>query len=167
MESLRHLTIEEMYELTDAISDEDYPKSKRNWEIVMMYLVFYARIACIGKSVSYTDKSERLGFDWEDKKQVWEKVEEENWPKFKAEFNIDNGEPIDAGKSRGAEFGDLRFSLTIMPAHVGINPENASERDKKKFIKRLHTWKKKKRSENNQKLQEMFLSRKWSLLERS
>lgn len=31
MESLRHLTIEELYELTDAILDEDYPEIKKNW----------------------------------------------------------------------------------------------------------------------------------------
>ncbi|MFE7086493.1 nucleoside triphosphate pyrophosphohydrolase [Sphingobacterium spiritivorum] len=218
MESLRHLTIEEMYELTDAILDEDYPEIKKELGDVMMHLVFYARIAeeqnrftlvdvlnavcdklinrhphiygdinveddeqvksnweaiklkegntsvlsgvpkglpALVKAYRIQDKVRGVGFDWEDKKQVWEKVEEE-LAEFKAEFNIDNGEPIDAEKAEG-EFGDLLFSLINYARHVGINPENALERTNKKFIKRF-TYLEEKASENNQKLQEMSLA---------
>lgn len=218
MESLRHLTIEEMYELTDAILDENYPEIKKELGDVMMHLVFYARIAeeqnrftlvdvlnavcdklinrhphiygdinveddeqvksnweaiklkegntsvlsgvpkglpALVKAYRIQDKVRGVGFDWEDKKQVWEKVEEE-LAEFKAEFNIDNGEAIDAEKAEG-EFGDLLFSLINYARHVGINPENALERTNKKFIKRF-TYLEEKASENNQKLQEMSLA---------
>ena len=218
MESLRHLTIEEMYELTDAILDKDYPEIKKELGDVMMHLVFYARIAeeqnrftlvdvlnavcdklinrhphiygdinveddeqvksnweaiklkegntsvlsgvpkglpALVKAYRIQDKVRGVGFDWEDKKQVWEKVEEE-LAEFKAEFNIDNGEAIDAEKAEG-EFGDLLFSLINYARHVGINPENALERTNKKFIKRF-TYLEEKAAENKQKLQEMSLA---------
>ena len=218
MESLRHLTIEEMYELTDAILDEDYPEIKKELGDVMMHLVFYARIAeeqnrftlvdvlnavcdklinrhphiygninveddeqvksnweaiklkegntsvlsgvpkglpALVKAYRIQDKVRGVGFDWEDKKQVWEKVEEE-LAEFKAEFNIDNGEAIDAEKAEG-EFGDLLFSLINYARHMGINPENALERTNKKFIKRF-TYLEKKAAENKQKLQDMSLA---------
>ncbi|GHE30710.1 nucleoside triphosphate pyrophosphohydrolase [Sphingobacterium griseoflavum] len=45
MESLRHLTIEEMYELTDAILEKDFVEIKKELGDVMMHLVFYAKIA--------------------------------------------------------------------------------------------------------------------------
>lgn len=45
MESLRHLTIEEMYELTDGILEQDYPEIKKELGDVLMHLLFYARIA--------------------------------------------------------------------------------------------------------------------------
>lgn len=45
MESLRHLTIEETYELADAILDRDLPEVKKELGDIMMHLVFYARIA--------------------------------------------------------------------------------------------------------------------------
>ncbi|MGJ1430124.1 nucleoside triphosphate pyrophosphohydrolase [Sphingobacterium spiritivorum] len=218
MESLRHLTIEEMYELTDAILDEDYPEIKKELGDVMMHLVFYARIAeeqnrftlvdvinavcdklinrhphiygeievendeqvksnweaiklkegntsvlsgvpkglpALVKAYRIQDKVRGVGFDWEDKKQVWEKVEEE-LAEFKAEFNIDNGVAIDAEKAEN-EFGDLLFSLINYARHAGINPENALERTNKKFIKRF-TYLEEKAAENNQKLQDMSLA---------
>lgn len=43
--SLRHLTIEEVYELAQAISDEDYPEIKKELGDVLLHLVFYSRIA--------------------------------------------------------------------------------------------------------------------------
>lgn len=45
MESLHHLTIEEMYELGDAILDTDLPEIQKELGDLMMHLVFYARIA--------------------------------------------------------------------------------------------------------------------------
>src|SRR5690606_2342622 len=45
MQSLRHLTIEEMYELVDAILDEDLPEIKKELGDVLMHLAFYAKIA--------------------------------------------------------------------------------------------------------------------------
>ncbi len=213
MESLRHLTMEEMYELTDAILEKDYPEIKKELGDVLMHLVFYARIAeeegqfnivdvlnaicdklitrhphiyadtnadtedqvksnwetiklkegnksvlsgvpkglpALVKAYRIQDKVRGVGFDWEDKKQVWEKVEEEL-----AEFNLETTAPIDQEKAEG-EFGDLLFSLINYARHMGINPENALERTNKKFIERF-SYLEQKAAANNQQLQEMSL----------
>lgn len=217
MESLRHLTMEEMYELTDAILEQDYPEIKKELGDVLMHLVFYARIAeeqgqfnivdvlnaicdklitrhphiysdinadteeqvksnwetiklkegnksvlsgvpkglpALVKAYRIQDKVRGVGFDWEDKKQVWEKVEEE-LNEFKSEFNIETSSPIDQEKAEG-EFGDLLFSLINYARHIGINPENALERTNKKFIERF-TYLEQKAEENNRQLHEMSL----------
>ncbi|WP_270090390.1 nucleoside triphosphate pyrophosphohydrolase [Sphingobacterium sp. SYP-B4668] len=218
MESLRHLTIEELYELTDAILDHDYPEIKKELGDVMMHLVFYARIAeeenkfslvevlnavcdklisrhphiygdvsveneeqvksnwealklkegntsvlsgvpkglpALVKAYRIQDKVRGVGFDWEDKKEVWKKVEEE-LAEFKTEFNIEDHKAIDTEKAE-AEFGDLLFSLINYARHVGINPENALERTNKKFIHRF-TYIEQKAQQNNQRLQDMSLA---------
>jgi MazG family protein len=217
MESLRHLTMEEMYELTDAILEKDYPEIKKELGDVLMHLVFYARIAeeegqfnivdvlnaicdklitrhphiysdtnadtedqvksnwetiklkegnksvlsgvpkglpALVKAYRIQDKVRGVGFDWEDKRQVWKKVEEE-LAEFKAEFNIETAAPIDQEKAEG-EFGDLLFSLINYARHIGINPENALERTNKKFIERF-SYLEQKAAANNQQLQEMSL----------
>jgi len=198
MESLRHLTIEEMYELTDAILDKDYPEVKKELGDVLMHLLFYAKIAdeeghftlvesinaicdkliarhphiygdaradseedvksnweqiklkegnrsvlsgvpkglpALVKAYRIQDKVRGVGFDWADKKQVWEKVEEE-LSEFRQVFDIGRAEAIDPEKAE-AEFGDLLFSLINYARHAGINPENALERTNKKFIARF------------------------------
>jgi len=45
IESLRHLTIEETYELADAIIDNDLPEIKKELGDLMLHIVFYAKIA--------------------------------------------------------------------------------------------------------------------------
>ncbi|MDM1296430.1 nucleoside triphosphate pyrophosphohydrolase [Sphingobacterium sp. N143] len=217
MESLRHLTMEEMYELTDAILEQDYPEIKKELGDVLMHLIFYARIAeeenqftivdvlnaicdklitrhphiyadthasteeqvksnwetiklkegnksvlsgvpkglpALVKAYRIQDKVRGVGFDWEDKRQVWEKVEEE-LAEFKNEFNIETTLPIDQEKAE-AEFGDLLFSLINYARHIGINPENALERTNKKFIQRF-TYLEQKAAENQRQLQDMTL----------
>ncbi len=198
LESLRHLTIEETYELSDAIIENDLPEIKKELGDIMLHLVFYARIASetcqfhIGdvlnavceklinrhphiysdtvaeteeqvkqnwetlkikegnkstlsgvpaslpaliKSMRIQEKARGAGFDWEEKHQVWEKVEEE-LAEFKAEFNLANLHSIDKLKAE-AEFGDLLFSLVNFSRFIDINPETALERTNKKFIKRF------------------------------
>lgn len=217
MESLRHLTIEEMYELTDAILDKDYQEIKKELGDVMMHLLFYAKIAeeeqrftlvesinavcdkliarhphiygdtqvndaadvksnweqiklkegnksvlsgvpkglpALVKAYRIQDKVRGVGFDWEDKKQVWEKVEEE-LAEFKQEFSIEYDQDIDKEKAE-AEFGDVLFSLINYARHVGINPENALERTNKKFIFRFNHLEKRAK-ENGQELKDMSL----------
>lgn len=44
LQSLRHLTLEEVYELSDALLEEDLQEIKKNWEDVLLHLVFYAKI---------------------------------------------------------------------------------------------------------------------------
>ncbi|MEY3405272.1 MAG: nucleoside triphosphate pyrophosphohydrolase [Cyclobacteriaceae bacterium] len=193
MESLRHLTIEETYELSDAILEGDLQEVKKELGDVMLHLVFYARIAsehekfdiadvlngiceklierhphvygdvkaddeetvkanwekiklktgnksvlegvpgslpAMVKAVRIQDKARGVGFDWDHKDQVWQKVEEE-LSEFKAEENSGNREKM------LAEFGDLLFSLVNYARFLNIDPEEALERTNKKFIKRF------------------------------
>lgn len=195
LESLRHLTIEETYELSDAILEANLQEVKKELGDLMLHNVFYARIAseqnafdiadvlhAIGdklierhphiygdveandeatvksnwekiklktgnksvlegvptslpalvKAVRIQDKARGVGFDWENKNQVWEKVEEEI-QEFKSELN--KGEL--AKSNLLAEFGDLLFSLVNFARFLDIDPEEALERTNKKFIKRF------------------------------
>jgi MazG family protein len=198
LESLRHLTIEETYELSDAILEGDLTEIKKELGDLMLHLVFYARIGselqsfdiadvlnsiceklierhphvygdveandeqtvksnwekiklktgnksvlegvpqslpALVKAVRIQDKARGVGFDWEKKEQVWEKVEEE-MQEFKNEFNVAADKPIDQEKAV-AEFGDLLFSLVNYSRFINIDPEEALERTNKKFIKRF------------------------------
>jgi XTP/dITP diphosphohydrolase len=218
METLRHLTIEETYELSDAIMEGDLQEVKKELGDVMMHLVFYARIAeeqgafdildvlngvceklinrhphiygdvdvqneddvkrnwekiklkegnksvlggvptslpALVKAARIQEKARGVGFDWEDKSQVWEKVEEE-MQEFKAEFNVEDNSAIDAEKAE-AEFGDLLFSLINYARFIKINPENALEKTNKKFIKRFQ-YLEEKAKENGKALQDMTLA---------
>ncbi len=198
LESLRHLTIEETYELSDAILEGDLTEVKKEIGDVMLHLAFYSRIAsevkafdmadvlnaicdklverhphvygdviatdektvkenwekiklrtgnksvlegvpkslpALVKAIRIQDKARGVGFDWEKKEQVWEKVEEE-MQEFKQEFNAASNEAIDKQKAM-AEFGDLLFSLVNYARFIDIDPEEALERTNKKFIKRF------------------------------
>lgn len=198
MESLRHLTIEETYELSDAILEGDLPEIKKELGDILLHMVFYAKIAsetgsfdiadvltaiseklvsrhphiygevqadtvdevkrnweqlklkegnrsvlggvpsslpALVKAMRIQEKARGAGFDWEEKEQVWGKVEEE-MQEFKAHFNADSEQPIDPQEAE-AEFGDLLFSLVNYARFVSINPETALERTNKKFIRRF------------------------------
>lgn len=198
LESLRHLTIEETYELSDSIIEGDLKEIKKELGDIMLHIVFYSRIAsetkafdvsdvlnsicdklverhphiysdviandeetvkanwekiklktgnksvlggvpkslpALVKAIRIQDKARGVGFDWEKKEQVWEKVEEE-MSEFKAEFNVSSNEAINKEKAQ-AEFGDLLFSLVNYARFINIDPEEALERTNKKFIKRF------------------------------
>jgi MazG family protein len=198
LESLRHLTIEETYELSDAILEGDIQEVKKELGDLMLHNVFYARIGselkefdiadvlnsicdklierhphvygdvkaddedtvksnwekiklksgnksvlggvpkslpALVKAMRVQDKARGVGFDWEKKEQVWQKVEEE-MQEFKDEFNAETNEAIDKQKAMG-EFGDLLFSLVNYARFIDIDPEEALERTNKKFIKRF------------------------------
>lgn len=217
MESLRHLTIEEMYELTDAILEKDFEEIKNELGDVMMHLLFYAKIAdeqnhfnivdalnavcdklitrhphiyaettvnddedvkanweaiklkegkksvlagvpkglpALVKAYRIQDKVRGVGFDWEDKAEVWKKVEEE-LSEFKQEFSLEDHTVVDQERAE-AEFGDLLFSLINYARHMGINPENALERTNKKFIQRF-THIEQRAAEHGKELQNMSL----------
>ncbi|MBB6274848.1 XTP/dITP diphosphohydrolase [Pedobacter cryoconitis] len=217
METLRHLTIEETYELSDAILDGDLTEVKKELGDVMMHLVFYAKIAsetndftivdvlnsvcdklinrhphiygdvevqdehdvkrnweqiklkegnksvlggvpaslpALVKASRIQEKARGIGFDWEDKTQVWEKVEEE-LQEFKNEYNVVDNEAIDLEKAE-SEFGDLIFSLVNYARFIGINPENALEKTNRKFIKRFQ-YIESKAKETGKALQDMTL----------
>src|SRR5688500_20371250 len=55
LESLRHLTIEETYELGDAILDKDMPNIKKELGDILLHIVFYARIASETNQFDITD----------------------------------------------------------------------------------------------------------------
>jgi len=198
LETLRHLTIEETYELSDAILEGNVNEIKKEIGDLMLHLVFYARIAsetkafdiadvlhsisdklierhphvygdvvandeetvkanweklklkhgnksvlegvpktlpALVKAIRIQDKARGVGFDWEKKEQVWEKVEEE-MQEFKKEFNVEEPSAINQEKAM-AEFGDLLFSLVNYARFINIDPEEALERTNKKFIKRF------------------------------
>ena len=218
METLRHLTIEETYELSDAILEGDLDEVKKELGDVMMHLVFYARIASetndftiidvlngvcdklisrhphiygdvevqdendvkrnweqlklkegnksvlagvpaglpsLVKASRIQEKARGVGFDWDNKEQVWEKVEEE-LQEFKDEYNVTNGGAVDIEKAE-SEFGDLLFSLINYARFININPENALEKTNKKFIKRFQ-YLESKAKENGKALNDMTLA---------
>ena len=200
METLRHLTIEETYELADAILDKDMQEIKGELGDLMLHLVFYSKIASetndfdiadvlnnvcdklvrrhphiygdvkaeteeevkanweqikltekntktnetkqsvlegVPKSLPSLVKASRiqekvkgLGFEWDNKEQVWDKVEEE-LAELKVEENHQDQEKMEE------EFGDVLFSLINYARWIGVNPENALEKTNKKFIKRF------------------------------
>ena len=219
LESLRYLTIEETYELSDAILEKDFNELKGEIGDLMLHMVFYSKIAsetnefditdvlngicdklvrrhphiygdtkveneeevkrnweqiklkekgrktvlqgvpkslpAMVKANRIQDKVRGVGFDWEDKNQVWEKVEEE-LQEFKAEFNVADNSAIDVEKAE-AEFGDVLFSLINYTRFININPENALEKTNRKFIKRFQ-YLESKAQENGKALADMTLS---------
>jgi XTP/dITP diphosphohydrolase len=200
LESLRHLTIEETYELSDAILKTDLPEIKKELGDLMLHLTFYAKIAeekgefdiadvlnaqcdklihrhphiystveandeetvrrnweqlklqekgnkgvlsgvpsgmpALVKAMRIQEKARGAGFDWEEKEQVWEKVQEE-LEEFRQEFNTGDFEHIDKARAEG-EFGDLLFSLINFSRFIDINAEEALEKTNLKFIKRFN-----------------------------
>lgn len=196
LESLRTLTIEETYELADAIIDNDLNEIKKELGDLLLHIVFYAKIGdekgafdisdvieslnekliyrhphifsntevadakeveenweklklkekgrkksvlegvpkslpAIIKAYRIQDKVRGVGFDWDKREQVWDKVAEE-LNELKVELKSDPGS-LEAEQ----EFGDLFFSMINAARLYGINPENALERTNLKFIKRF------------------------------
>lgn len=82
------------------------------------------------KAYRIQDKARNVGFDWEERSQVWDKVKEEI-AEFEAEV-----EHMDREKAE-AEFGDVLFSLVNAARLYKINPDNALERTNRKFMQRF------------------------------
>lgn len=83
------------------------------------------------KAYRVQDKARGVGFDWEERADVWKKVKEEI-SEFEQEV-----ENMDTDKAE-AEFGDLMFSLINAARLYKINPDNALERTNQKFISRFN-----------------------------
>ena len=90
-----------------------------------------AALPTLIKAYRIQDKARHVGFDWEQKEQVWAKVKEEI-SEFEAE--VAN---MDEDKAE-AEFGDVIFSLINAARLYHINPDNALERTNRKFISRFN-----------------------------
>ncbi len=191
--TLRQLTIEETYELADAITDSDWKGIKEELGDLMLHMVFYARIgteqgqfsladaingvcdklvarhphiygdvqvngeedvkknweklklkegktSVLGgvpralpsmvKAMRLQEKAKQVGFEWDNKEQVWDKVEEEQKELFEA---IKTGDPDKIED----ELGDVFFSLVNFARFLQVDAENALERTNKKFISRF------------------------------
>jgi len=83
------------------------------------------------KAVRMQEKARGVGFDWEEKEQVWDKVKEE-FSEFEEELK--NGNNFEAEE----EFGDILFAMINTARLYGIDPESALERTNQKFIKRFN-----------------------------
>ena len=83
------------------------------------------------KAYRIQDKARGVGFDWQERSDVWKKVKEEI-----AEFEHEV-ENMDVDKAE-AEFGDLMFSLINAARLYKINPDNALEHTNQKFISRFN-----------------------------
>ena len=55
LQTLRHLTLEETYELTDALLNEDLPEIKKELGDVLLHLIFYSKIASEKKAFDIAD----------------------------------------------------------------------------------------------------------------
>lgn len=214
-ESLRPNTVEEVFELTQALMDDKPDEIKKELGDVLLHVIFYAKIGSesgcfdIGdvanalndkliyrhphifgnveakdaetviqnweqlklkekggnrtvlagvpaalpaliKSFRIQEKAANVGFDWEQREQVWDKVAEETGEVRQAiaENSKDNIE---------AEFGDLLFSIVNAARLYGVNPENALERTNRKFITRFN-WLEAKAKENGRNLKDITLA---------
>lgn len=193
IQTLRQLTIEETYELTDAITNEDWPGIKEELGDLLLHIVFYAKIgqeqnkfqldevingicekliarhphiygdvkveneedvkrnweklklkegkkSVLGgvpkslpstvKAMRLQEKAKQVGFEWDNRDQVWDKVEEEI-TELKEAIAVGEQEKIED------EFGDVVFSLINYARFLQIDAENALEKTNKKFIHRF------------------------------
>jgi len=193
--SLRSNTIEELYELVDAIVEEDWDGIKEELGDIMLHVLFYAKIGSeqgkftleevmetiakklihrhphiygdvkveneddvkrnweqlklqegkgnktilsgvpnslpsMVKALRIQEKVKHVGFEWENKEQVWDKVEEEIG-ELKAEIAANDQEKMEQ------EFGDLLFSMINYARFLNIDPETALEKTNKKFKHRF------------------------------
>jgi XTP/dITP diphosphohydrolase len=90
-----------------------------------------ASLPSLIKAYRIQDKARNVGFDWEEKEDVWHKVKEEI-EEFQTEID-----KMDQEKATN-EFGDLMFSLINAARLYHINPDNALERTNQKFIRRFN-----------------------------
>ena len=195
-ESLRPNTVEEVYELADALISEDTNNIKKELGDVLLHVLFYSKIAAekdqfdiadvcnsladklifrhphiygnvqadsaekvsqnweeiklkekggnktvlagvpgalpaLIKANRIQEKAANVGFDWEDRHQVWDKLKEEIG-EVEQEMTSGNADDLEG------EFGDLLFAVVNAARLYGVNPENALERTNRKFISRFN-----------------------------
>jgi XTP/dITP diphosphohydrolase len=199
-ESLRPNTIEEVYELCDALIADDNPNICKELGDVLLHVAFYAKIGeekqlfdladvcsrlseklifrhphiygnvdaetpdqvsknwekikqrekdgnksvlagvpstlpALIKANRIQEKARNVGFDWESREQVWDKVKEEI---AEVELEIKGGDTEGNAANIEAEFGDLLFAVVNAARLYGVDPENALERTNRKFIGRFN-----------------------------
>lgn len=192
-ETLRPLTIEECYELADAITSKDQEAIKGELGDLFLHLVFYAKLGSevnsfdvtsilnticeklifrhphiygdlkvadeeevkanweklklkegkksvlegvpkslppMVKAIRIQEKVKGIGFDWDEKDQVWEKVKEELNELHTEVINNDT-------EKMEEEFGDVLFSMINYARFIGVNPDNALAKTNQKFMHRF------------------------------
>lgn len=198
IQSLRQLTIEETYELADAITENDWKGIKEELGDLLLHIVFYAKIGseekqfelhelinsiceklitrhphiygdvsvesdedvkrnweklklkegkksvlsgvpqslpAVVKAMRLQEKARQVGFEWDTKEQVWDKVEEEMTELKEA---VDNLQEQQGEKTKvEEELGDVFFSLINYARFLQVDAENAVELTNKKFIQRF------------------------------
>lgn len=212
IQSLRPMTIEETYELVDAITNEDYHGIKEELGDLLLHILFYAKICseqqqfelsevingiceklvvrhphiyagvkvndeqdvkrnwekiklkegkksvlsgvpvslpAMVKAARIQEKAKQVGFEWEHKEDVWNKVEEEI-QELKEVVDINDQQKIEE------EFGDVLFSLINYARFLQVDAEGALEKTNKKFIQRFSEMEKMAAAENKD-LSEMSL----------
>ena len=112
---------------------------KRNWEMIKLKSGKKSVLQGVPKSLPAMVKATRIqekvkgvGFDWDNKEQVFEKVKEEFSELHLEIKRTDNQEKIEK------EFGDVLFSMINYARFIGVDPESALERTNKKFIGRFN-----------------------------
>ena len=117
---------------------KDESDVKKNWEALKLKEGKKSVLGGVPKGLPTLVKAQRIqdkvagvGFDWDAKEEVWNKVNEE-LNEFKEE--VIKG---DLKKSE-EEFGDVLFSLINYARFMKINPDTALERTNQKFIKRFN-----------------------------
>ncbi|GGH58332.1 XTP/dITP diphosphohydrolase [Filimonas zeae] len=193
VQTLRPLTIEETYELADAITDGDWKGIKEELGDVLLHILFYARIGAeqqqftlqeviegiseklivrhphiygdvkvendedvkrnweqiklkegkkslfsgvpvslpaVVKGTRIQEKAAQVGFEWDNREDVWKKVEEE-MGELQEAVQKDDKAHIEE------EFGDVMFSLINYARFLRIDAEGALEKTNKKFMRRF------------------------------
>lgn len=192
-DTLRCLTIEETFELSEAIVDKNYADMCKELGDLMLHIVFYAKVASEQKLFDITqilnqlcdklirrhphiygdekaqdaqavhenwekiklqkegnrsvlggvpksapsmikayriqEKANGVGFDWNNEKEVWDKVQEE-LAELRQEVDNQSDKIED-------EMGDVLFALINYARFIRINPDDALEKSNRKFIRRF------------------------------
>jgi XTP/dITP diphosphohydrolase len=200
IDTLRSMTIEETYELADAITEKDWKGIKEELGDLLLHVVFYAKIGkeqgqftmeemingiceklisrhphiygdvkvndeedvkknweklklkegktsvlsgvpkglpSMVKAMRLQEKAKQVGFEWDNRDQVWEKVNEEITELKEAVTNRDHADTPDNQVKVEEELGDVLFSLVNYARFLHTDPEQALERTNKKFISRF------------------------------
>lgn len=193
IETLRSLTIEETYELADAITSKDWKGIREELGDLLLHIVFYAKIGieqkeftlqevingicdklisrhphvygdvkvkdeedvkrnweklklkegkqsvlggvpsslpAVVKAIRLQEKAKQTGFEWDNREQVWGKVEEEI-QELKEVVEKNDTDKMEE------ELGDVLFSLINYARFLQVDAENALERTNRKFINRF------------------------------
>ena len=101
------------------------------------------------KAYRIQDKVANVGFDWEKREDVWDKVKEE-MAEFEAELRADNREKAEQ------EFGDLLFAMVNVARLYKLKPDNALEKTNQKFTRRFN-YIEKRATEQGRSLKDMTL----------